>query len=69
MKQYIYACKCRRIVPHFEDYLRKVNEWHSVEKYNAMNVNKLKVHMAKWYPYTNVAWDPGSLQETFVKLC
>ena len=51
-KQYIYYCKCKRIVLSFKVLLTRIDQIHKFELAFAKQVKRFIYHQRKWAPYT-----------------
>ena len=48
VKQYLYSCRCREILPNFNHLMKSIKEVILIEKYIAVKKNKLDIHNKKW---------------------
>ncbi len=46
--QYIYASRCLKAIPNFNQLKAKILDMHNIEKYIAIKNDKLKKHEKKW---------------------
>ncbi len=46
--QYIYASRCLKAIPNFNQLKAKILDMHNIEKYIAIKNDKMKKHQKKW---------------------